>query len=811
MTGSPAALSALALASTASVADSAMAATRWRRERGCGGWSTRAPRCDGRRRPSWHAGDARAAPGCRRSRSLAPAAVRDHGRVSPPTPRHHDPRRPAPRRRALRLRPLQGPPRGRRRAGRRRPRLPRHPPPPGPGAVRGRARCATAWPSCSPCPTATRCCSATAAPPSFWDAATFGLIDRRSQHLRFGEFSSKFAAAAAAAPHLDEPGQPRSPTRAPTRSRSPTPTSTPTASPTTRPRPAWPCRSSGPARRRRRSCSSTPPRPPAACASTRPRSTSTTSPRRSAWPPTAASGSPPRRPPPSSASSGSPRRTAGSRVARPRHRPREQPQGPDLQHPGAGHDLPRQPAGRVDQPATAASSGRPSRCDRSADDDLRLGRGVALRHPVRRRPDAAQPRRRHHRPRRASVDATHRVGGPAHQRHRRHRELPQARPQPAPHRPVPRHRPRRRRRPHPLHRPRRRGAGGMRFSVWPTLAQPWDGRPRGDPPRRGHRVGRRVRDGPLHGQRRARPAPSRRPTLEGTGALAALAVATDRVRLGTLVLGNTYRHPAVLANWAATVDQHQRRPRCSSASAPAGRRTSTSSTASTSRRPASCIDRFEEACQVWHGLLREPTTTIDGRYYQLTDAICEPKPVQDPLPLLIGGKGDQMLGIVARYADEWNMWGLRRHHRRASRRARPALRGASAATRRDPALRPGPVPRHRRRGQGQGLPRGHRPAPAVAGTTDDIAEAVAAVAGRRPRRGHRPRLHPRQGPEPPRPPRPHHRAGRPAVPLTAAADSRRAARSVGVRRTFAPQVVGGRVGGGRAGERRARTAARTRR
>ena len=43
---------------------------------------------------------------------------------------------------------------------------------------------------------------------TFWDAATFGLIDERSQHLRFGEFSSKFAEAAAAAPHLREPEQP---------------------------------------------------------------------------------------------------------------------------------------------------------------------------------------------------------------------------------------------------------------------------------------------------------------------------------------------------------------------------------------------------------------------------------------------------------------------------------------------------------------------------------------------------------------------------------------------------------------------------
>jgi alkanesulfonate monooxygenase SsuD/methylene tetrahydromethanopterin reductase-like flavin-dependent oxidoreductase (luciferase family) len=74
--------------------------------------------------------------------------------------------------------------------------------------------------------------------------------------------------------------------------------------------------------------------------------------------------------------------------------------------------------------------------------------------------------------------------------------------------------------------------------------------------------------------------------------------------------------------------------------------------------PRERLDRFEEACQVLRGLLREPRTTVDGAHYRVTDAVSEPKPVQDPLPLLIGGKGDRMLGIVARHADEWNLWGL---------------------------------------------------------------------------------------------------------------------------------------------------------
>src|SRR5262249_28227920 len=74
--------------------------------------------------------------------------------------------------------------------------------------------------------------------------------------------------------------------------------------------------------------------------------------------------------------------------------------------------------------------------------------------------------------------------------------------------------------------------------------------------------------------------------------------------------------------------------------------------------PKPRLDRFVEGLKIIHGLLRQPTTTLQGRYYQVTDAVCEPKPVQNPLPILIGGGGEQrMLGIVARYADIWNTWG----------------------------------------------------------------------------------------------------------------------------------------------------------
>ena len=147
------------------------------------------------------------------------------------------------------------------------------------------------------------------------------------------------------------------------------------------------------------------------------------------------------------------------------------------------------------------------------------------------------------------------------------------------------------------------------------------------------------------------------PMLEAMGVLSALAVATERVRLGSLVFGITYRHPAVLANWAATTD-HVSGGRLLLGVGAGWQVNEHEQYGIELGPPGERIDRFEEACQVLHGLLRTPATTVSGEHYRLADALCEPKPVQDPLPMLIGGKGDRMMGVVARYADEWNMWSL---------------------------------------------------------------------------------------------------------------------------------------------------------
>lgn len=144
--------------------------------------------------------------------------------------------------------------------------------------------------------------------------------------------------------------------------------------------------------------------------------------------------------------------------------------------------------------------------------------------------------------------------------------------------------------------------------------------------------------------------------LECWSVLAALAAQVPRIRLAPLVTSVTYRHPAVLASIAAAVDQIS-----------GGRLTLGIGAGwqineheaygievgSVKER----LDRFEEACEVLTSLLRERRTDFCGNYFRITDAPNQPAPVQPQMPLLIGGGGEKrMLGIVARFADEWNTW-----------------------------------------------------------------------------------------------------------------------------------------------------------
>ena len=146
--------------------------------------------------------------------------------------------------------------------------------------------------------------------------------------------------------------------------------------------------------------------------------------------------------------------------------------------------------------------------------------------------------------------------------------------------------------------------------------------------------------------------------LESWTTLAALAALTKRMRVGTIVSGNTYRHPAVLAKMAANVDiisggrlicgigagwQENEHEAYGLPFYTVGER----------------LQRLDEACQVLNMLWTQERSNFKGKYYRLDDAPLMPKPVQKPRPeLMIGGGGERVtLKIVARWADHWNVWG----------------------------------------------------------------------------------------------------------------------------------------------------------
>jgi len=148
------------------------------------------------------------------------------------------------------------------------------------------------------------------------------------------------------------------------------------------------------------------------------------------------------------------------------------------------------------------------------------------------------------------------------------------------------------------------------------------------------------------------------PCLEGWTVLASFAAETERLRLGLMVTGNTYRHPAVLAKIAATVDVISN-GRLDFGIGAGWNVYEHESMGIPLYKPGERIRRFGEACEIVKRLFTEPTVDFDGRYYQLKEARSEPKPVQKPYPpFVIGGGGEQLtLRIVAQYADIWNYSG----------------------------------------------------------------------------------------------------------------------------------------------------------
>ena len=147
-----------------------------------------------------------------------------------------------------------------------------------------------------------------------------------------------------------------------------------------------------------------------------------------------------------------------------------------------------------------------------------------------------------------------------------------------------------------------------------------------------------------------------RPQDEGWTILTALLTESRRIRGGLMVSANTFRHPAVLAKIATTVDvvsngrvevglgagwQEDEHRQYGLTLPPLGER----------------MRRLDEACRILRALWTEPRATVEGTYYQVREAFHEPKPVQRPHPPLVLGTSGEKVGlrIVARHAQEWNM------------------------------------------------------------------------------------------------------------------------------------------------------------
>jgi F420-dependent oxidoreductase-like protein len=143
--------------------------------------------------------------------------------------------------------------------------------------------------------------------------------------------------------------------------------------------------------------------------------------------------------------------------------------------------------------------------------------------------------------------------------------------------------------------------------------------------------------------------------LEAVASHAALAASTNRVRCGSLVYSVGYRHPAVLANAMATLDQLSN-GRITLGLGGGWLAEEYNAYGIPFPRTGVRLKQVEEAIQCVRGLLTQERTTFDGEYFQLDNAACEPKPLQARLPLWIGGGGEKVtLRTAARWADGWNV------------------------------------------------------------------------------------------------------------------------------------------------------------
>jgi F420-dependent oxidoreductase-like protein len=146
--------------------------------------------------------------------------------------------------------------------------------------------------------------------------------------------------------------------------------------------------------------------------------------------------------------------------------------------------------------------------------------------------------------------------------------------------------------------------------------------------------------------------------FEGMTLLGAMAEATERVRIGLMVTGNTYRHPGVLAKMVTTID-HLSGGRLEFGLGASGAEVEHEMLGIPFPPPGERIGRLGEALAVCRKLWTDDHVTFVGRYYTLRDAIQNPKPLQRPHPRIwVGGAGERLtLRVVAEHADVWNVIG----------------------------------------------------------------------------------------------------------------------------------------------------------
>lgn len=144
-------------------------------------------------------------------------------------------------------------------------------------------------------------------------------------------------------------------------------------------------------------------------------------------------------------------------------------------------------------------------------------------------------------------------------------------------------------------------------------------------------------------------------TFECWSVLSALAALTKEVRLGSLVLCNSYRHPSIVAKMAATVDVISN-GRLEFGYGAGWKKDEYDAYGIQWHKASTRLEQMREGIEIIERMWTEEKPSYEGKYYRIEEAICNPKPIQEPHPpIWIGGAGEKtLLALVAKYADGWN-------------------------------------------------------------------------------------------------------------------------------------------------------------